>query len=59
MTKFVEFLILSKLDKASSNLIPLAFYVDLSIKTKQIKYMDRAKDLIDWEMSNYLKKSDS
>lgn len=57
LTKFIEFLILSQLDKTKSNIVQLALYVDLSIKTHQIKYMDRAKDLIDYEMSKFLQQN--
>jgi hypothetical protein len=45
--KFTEALVLSL--HQSSPLIAINSYTDLAISSGQIKYMDRAKDLIDLE----------
>ena len=47
LLKFTEFLILQKIDTVTG----LSFYFELSIKSQQIKYMDKARDLFDWHFS--------
>lgn len=54
MVKFVEFLILQQID----SLVALSFYIDLSIKSKQMKYMDKARDLIEHHMAKATQSND-
>ena len=47
LLKFTEFLILQKVGTITG----LSYYFELSIKSQQIKYMDKARDLFDWHLS--------
>ena len=48
--KFTEALILSLYE--SSPLVSISSYTDFAVESGQIKFMERAKDLIDLEASN-------
>ena len=56
MTKFVEFMVVSKVEQQP--LQAISIYTDLAIASHQIKYMDKSKDLIDWQMSMAMNNGD-
>ena len=61
MIKFLEFLVLQKLEQQP--LQAISTFTDLAIAShqisyNQIKYMDKSKDLIDWQMSQAMNSGD-
>ena len=56
MQKLISYWIISRLDEEP--VAALNYFVELSIQSRQVKYLDRARDLIDRQMAIAMSKSD-